>query len=78
MSALPSLTGRDWAGTVARLRHVRAERIQPVLGPARRSNRQADRDGALIEFAGAVEELLLSIEAIDVGRLHLMGPEPKG
>jgi hypothetical protein len=44
-----------------RLRQVRAERIQLVLGPVRRSNRQAYRDGAPIEFASAVEELHLLI-----------------
>lgn len=56
------LMGRDEAGTVARLRLVRAERLEPVL--ARRGGRivKLTGDGALIEFASAVEALSAAIE----------------
>lgn len=56
------LMGRDEAGTVARLRKVRAERLEPVL--ARRGGRivKLTGDGALIEFASAVEALSAAIE----------------
>ena len=56
------LMGRDEAGTVARLRQARAERLQPVLD--RRGGRivKLTGDGALIEFASAVEALSAAIE----------------
>src|SRR5512139_2795987 len=56
------LMGRDEAGTVARLRKVRAERLEPVL--ARRGGRivKLTGDGALIEFGSAVEALSAAIE----------------
>jgi adenylate cyclase len=56
------LMGRDEAGTVARLRQVRAERLEPIL--ARRGGRivKLTGDGALIEFASAVEALSAAIE----------------
>jgi len=56
------LMGRDESGTVARLRRVRAERLEPVL--ARRGGRivKLTGDGALIEFASAVEALSAVIE----------------
>jgi adenylate cyclase len=56
------LMGRDESGTVARLRRVRAERLEPVL--ARRGGRivKLTGDGALIEFASAVEALSAAIE----------------
>lgn len=56
------LMGRDEAGTVARLRNVRSERLQPVLD--RRGGRivKLTGDGALIEFGSAVEALAAAIE----------------
>jgi len=56
------LMGRDEAGTVARLRRVRAERLEPVL--AQRGGRivKLTGDGALMEFASAVEALSAAIE----------------
>jgi adenylate cyclase len=56
------MMGRDEAGTVARLRRVRAEGLQPVLD--RRGGRvvKLTGDGALIEFASAVEALSAAIE----------------
>jgi len=56
------LMGRDEAGTVARLRRVRSERLQPVLD--RRGGRivKLTGDGVLIEFASAVEALSAAIE----------------
>jgi len=56
------LMGRDEAGTVARLRRVRAERLEPVL--ARRGGRivKLTGDGALMEFGSAVEALSAAIE----------------
>jgi len=54
--------GRDEAGTVARLRRVRVEQLQPVLH--RRGGRivKLTGDGALIEFGSAVEALSAAIE----------------
>jgi TolB-like protein/class 3 adenylate cyclase len=56
------LMGRDESGTVARLRKNRAERLDPVL--ARRGGRlvKLTGDGALMEFASAVEALNAAIE----------------
>ena len=56
------LMGRDESGTVARLRRVRTERLEPVL--ARRGGRvvKLTGDGALIEFTSAVEALSVAIE----------------
>ena len=56
------LMGRDESGTVARLRRVRTERLEPVL--ARRGGRvvKLTGDGALIEFTSAVEALSAAIE----------------
>ncbi|MFO1158477.1 MAG: adenylate/guanylate cyclase domain-containing protein [Reyranellaceae bacterium] len=56
------LMGRDEAGTVARLRQVRAELLQPVLD--RRGGRivKLTGDGALLEFGSAVEALSAAIE----------------
>jgi TolB-like protein/class 3 adenylate cyclase/Flp pilus assembly protein TadD len=56
------LMGRDESGTVARLRKNRAERLDPML--ARHGGRvvKLTGDGALIEFASAVEALSASIE----------------
>jgi len=56
------LMGRDEAGTVARLRRMRAGRPEPVL--ARHGGRMVKLTGdrALIEFASAVEALSAGIE----------------
>ena len=56
------LMGRDESGTVARLRRARTERLEPVL--ARRGGRvvKLTGDGALLEFASAVEALAAAIE----------------
>ena len=56
------LMGRDEAGTVARLRRVRAERLEPVL--LRRGGRivKLTGDGALVEFGSAVDAVRAAIE----------------
>ena len=56
------LVGRDESGTVARLAKVQADRLQPVV--TRRGGRivKLTGDGALIEFASAVEALSAAIE----------------
>ena len=56
------LMGRDESGTVARLRRARVEWLEPVL--ARHGGRvvKLTGDGALIEFASAVEALAAAIE----------------
>src|SRR5262249_38647825 len=54
--------GRDESGTLARLRKVRAEHLDPVL--ARNGGRlvKLTGDGALVEFASAVDALSAAIE----------------
>jgi TolB-like protein/class 3 adenylate cyclase/Tfp pilus assembly protein PilF len=56
------LMGRDESGTLARLRKNRSERLDPVL--ARYGGRlvKLTGDGALIEFASAVDALSAAIE----------------
>jgi adenylate cyclase len=56
------LMGRDESGTVARLRKNRSERLDPVL--ARYGGRlvKLTGDGALVEFASAVDALSAAIE----------------
>lgn len=56
------LVGRDESGAIARLRHIRKERFEPAV--ARRGGRvvKLTGDGALVEFASAVEALSLAIE----------------
>ena len=56
------LMGRDESGTLARLRKVRAEHLDPVL--ARNGGRlvKLTGDGALVEFASAVDALSAAIE----------------
>ena len=56
------LMGRDESGTVARLKQNRAERLDPVL--ARYGGRlvKLTGDGALVEFASAVDALSAAIE----------------
>ncbi|MGD9882421.1 MAG: hypothetical protein AB7U95_20105 [Reyranella sp.] len=47
------LMGRDESGTVARLRRVRTERLEPVLA-RHGGHRQAHRDGALLKFNSTI------------------------
>ena len=56
------LMGRDESGTVARLREIRKQWFEPAL--SRRGGRvvKLTGDGALVEFASAVEALNLAIE----------------
>ena len=56
------LMGRDESGTLARLKQNRAERLDPVL--ARYGGRlvKLTGDGALVEFASAVDALSAAIE----------------
>ena len=56
------LMGRDEGGTLARLRKNRSERLDPVL--ARYGGRlvKLAGDGALVEFASAVDALSAAIE----------------
>lgn len=56
------LIGRDESGTVARLRKNREQRLAPIL--ARRNGRivKLTGDGAIIEFASAVEAMSAAIE----------------
>jgi len=51
------LMGRDESGTVARLRQNRTERLDPVLERYRGRLVKLTGDGALIEFASAVDAL---------------------
>src|SRR5262249_8106004 len=54
--------GRDESGTVARLRQVRQQRLAPIL--AQRGGRivKLTGDGAIMEFASAVEAVSAAIE----------------
>src|SRR6202171_4095009 len=56
------LMGRDESGTLARLKAHRAERLEPAL--ARHGGRlfKLTGDGALVEFASAVDALSAAIE----------------
>jgi adenylate cyclase len=56
------LMGRDESGTVARLRQIRQQRLAPIL--AQRGGRivKLTGDGAIIEFASAVEAASAAIE----------------
>ena len=56
------LMGRDQSGTLARLREHRTRRLEPTL--ARYSGRlvKLTGDGALVEFASAVDALSAAIE----------------
>src|SRR5260370_37688339 len=58
----PRLMGRDESGTLARLREHRKQRFEPVL--ARYGGRlvKLTGDGALVEFASAVDALGAAIE----------------
>src|SRR6476619_6618403 len=56
------LMGRDESGTLARLREHRTQRLEPAL--VRHGGRlvKLTGDGALIEFASAVDALAAAIE----------------
>src|SRR5262245_7157496 len=54
--------GRDESGTLARLRKNRSEHLNPVLAKYGGRLVKLTGDGALIEFASAVDALSASIE----------------
>src|SRR5262245_14153373 len=54
--------GRDESGTLARLRKNRSEQLDPVLKKYRGRLVKLTGDGALIEFASAVDALSAAIE----------------
>jgi adenylate cyclase len=56
------LMGRDESGTVARLRALRKEHFEPVLARHKGRVVKLTGDGALVEFASAVEALAAAIE----------------
>src|SRR5262245_38186241 len=56
------LMGRDESGTLARLRKNRAERLDPVVAKYGGGLVKLTGDGALIEFASAVDALSAAIE----------------
>ena len=56
------LMGRDESGTLTRLRKNRAERLEPVLAKYGGRLVKLTGDGALIEFASAVDALSAAIE----------------
>jgi adenylate cyclase len=56
------LMGRDESGTLARLRENRSERLDPVLAMYGGRLVELTGDGALIEFASAVDALSAAIE----------------
>jgi adenylate cyclase len=56
------LMGRDESGTLARLRKNRSERLDPVLAKYGGRLVKLTGDGALIEFASAVDALSAAIE----------------
>src|SRR5262245_54414123 len=56
------LMGRDESGTLARLRKNRAERLDPVVAKYGGRLVKLTGDGALIEFASAVDALSAAIE----------------
>jgi TolB-like protein/class 3 adenylate cyclase len=56
------LMGRDESGTLARLREHRAERLDPVLKKYGGRLVKLAGDGALVEFASAVDALSAAIE----------------
>jgi len=56
------LMGRDESGTLARLRKIRSERLDPVLAKYGGRLVKLTGDGALVEFASAVDALSAAIE----------------
>ena len=69
------LMGRDESGTVARLRQNRTERLDPVLAKYGGRLVKLTGDGALVEFASAVDALSAAIEfqqaMVEANRGHL-------
>jgi adenylate cyclase len=57
-----SLMGRDESGTLARLRKNRAERLDPILAKYGGRLVKLTGDGALVEFASAVDARSAAIE----------------
>src|ERR1700738_4477307 len=56
------LMGRDESGTLARLRKNRSEHLDPVLAKYGGRLVKLTGDGALVEFASAVDALSAAIE----------------
>ena len=56
------LMGRDESGTLARLREHRSQRLEPTLARYRGRLVKLTGDGALVEFASAVDALSAAIE----------------
>src|SRR4029450_3470727 len=56
------LMGRDESGTLARLRKNRSERLDPILAKYGGRLVKLTGDGALMEFASAVDALSAAIE----------------
>src|SRR5687768_7908279 len=56
------LIGRDESGTVARLKQNRAERLEPIFAKYGGRLVKLTGDGALVEFASAVDALSATIE----------------
>jgi len=56
------LMGRDESGTLARLRKIRSEHLNPILAKYGGRLVKLTGDGALIEFASAVDALSAAIE----------------
>jgi TolB-like protein/class 3 adenylate cyclase/Tfp pilus assembly protein PilF len=56
------LMGRDESGTLARLREHRSQRLEPTLARFRGRLVKLTGDGALVEFASAVDALSAAIE----------------
>ncbi|MGE0422374.1 MAG: adenylate/guanylate cyclase domain-containing protein [Reyranellaceae bacterium] len=56
------LMGRDESGTVARLRALRRQHLEPALARHKGRVVKLTGDGALVEFASAVEALAAAIE----------------
>jgi class 3 adenylate cyclase len=56
------LVGRDESGTLARLRKNRSEQLDPVLAKYGGRLVKLTGDGALVEFASAVDALSAAIE----------------
>ena len=56
------LMGRDESGTLVRLRKNRSERLEPILAKYGGRLVKLTGDGALVEFASAVDALSAAIE----------------
>jgi adenylate cyclase len=71
------LMGRDESGTLARLRKNRSEHLDPVLAKYGGRLVKLTGDGALIEFASAVDALSAAIE-FQQARVEANGDQPAG